>query len=154
MPSRMVGVAAARAGGPAVPREDDRTDGGASMSRRLGVGAALVDGVLVPGDVALDGDRVEAVGLPAAAGGRIAAPGLVDLQVNGFDGVDVMTADADGLAHVGRALAARGVTSWLPTLVTASRASTDAALDVLATACRPDATPDGARPLGVHLEGP
>ena len=118
------------------------------------MGAALVDGVLVPGDVALDGDLVEAVGLPAAAGGRIAAPGLVDLQVNGFDGVDVMTADADGVAHLGRALAAHGVTSWLPTLVTAPRAATDAALDVLATACRRDPTPDGARPLGVHLEGP
>jgi anhydro-N-acetylmuramic acid kinase len=40
----------------------------------------------------------------AAAGGRLAVPGLVDLQVNGFDGVDVMGADAAGLQAVGAPL--------------------------------------------------
>ena len=72
-------------------------------SRTLGVSAALVDGELVRGDVRLDGDVVAEVGLPPASGGRIAAPGLVDLQVNGFAGVDLMAADVDDM----RALAAR-----------------------------------------------
>ena len=78
-------------------------------SRTLGVSAALVDGELVSGDVRLDGDVVAEVGLPPAAGGRIAAPGLVDLQVNGFAGVDLMAADVDGHACPGgRAAAVRG----------------------------------------------
>jgi N-acetylglucosamine-6-phosphate deacetylase len=64
-------------------------------THRLGVSAALVDGRLVAGDVAIDGELVEAVGLPPASGGRIAAPGLVDIQVNGFAGVDLMAADVD-----------------------------------------------------------
>ena len=50
--------------------------------RTLGVSAALVDGRLLPGDIRIDGGVVTDVGLPPAAGGRIAAPGLVDIQVN------------------------------------------------------------------------
>ncbi len=124
------------------------------MTRRLGVGAALVGGELVPGDAALDDDgRLDAVGLAPAPGGRLAVPGLVDLQVNGFDGVDLMRADADGVRAVGRSLLRSGVTSYLPTLITAAPADTDAALDVLAGAAR-ERPSDGARVLGVHLEGP
>ena len=73
------------------------------MSTTLGVSAALVDGELVPGDVRVDGDTVTDVGLPPAPGGRIATPGLVDLQVNGFAGVDLMAADVEEM----RSLAAR-----------------------------------------------
>jgi N-acetylglucosamine-6-phosphate deacetylase len=122
-------------------------------ARRLGVGAALVDGELLPGDVEVTDERVTRVGLPAAAGGRIAAPGYIDLQVNGFAGVDVMGADEDGLRHVDCALAQHGVTSWLPTLITASPAQVERALGVLARHVG-SADRAGARPLGVHLEGP
>ena len=128
----------------------------------LGVSAALVDGRLVPGDVAVVDDVVEAVGLPPARGGRIAAPGLVDLQVNGFAGVDLMSADVADLHDLARALPPHGVTAWLPTLITAPVTDTDRALDRLTEAF---GTPDdagrgsaglggGARSLGVHLEGP
>ena len=131
--------------------------------RRLGVAHALVEGRLLPGDVEVDAGQVTRVGLPAAPGGRIAAPGLVDLQVNGFDGVDVMTADADGLRHVSRALAAHGVTAWLPTLITGPVEVTDRALGVIGGLARRRRGPEGAdvvgggrgaRVLGVHLEGP
>ena len=52
---------------------------------RLGVEAALVEGRLVPGDVSVDDGLVTAVGLDGPGCG-IAAPGFVDLQVNGFGG--------------------------------------------------------------------
>jgi N-acetylglucosamine-6-phosphate deacetylase len=100
----------------------------------LGVSAALVDGDLVPGDVRLDGDRVAEVGLPPADGGRIAVPGLVDLQVNGFAGVDLMAADVDEMRALAAALPHHGVTAFLPTLITASAADTDRALDRLGAA--------------------
>jgi N-acetylglucosamine-6-phosphate deacetylase len=121
--------------------------------RLLGVRAALVDGALLPGDVEVVGDRVTRIGLPAARGGRIAAPGYLDLQVNGFAGVDVMSADADGLRQLARALASYGVTSWLPTLITAPERSTERALRVLRQ-CLDRLGPEASRPLGVHLEGP
>jgi N-acetylglucosamine-6-phosphate deacetylase len=119
----------------------------------LGVSAALVDGDLVPGDVRLDGDRVAEVGLPPADGGRIAVPGLVDLQVNGFAGVDLMAADVDEMRALAAALPHHGVTAFLPTLITASAADTDRALDRLGAAFATD-QPGSARCLGVHLEGP
>jgi N-acetylglucosamine-6-phosphate deacetylase len=123
-------------------------------SRRLGVARALVDGVLVPGDVATDGDQIAAIGLPPARGDRIAAPGLVDAQVNGFAGVDLMTANEADIRAVGRTMTRYGVTAWLPTLITAAAADTDRALKEFAKALSAGPTADGARPLGVHLEGP
>jgi len=119
------------------------------------VEAALVGGALVPGDCALDDQgRLDAVGLPPARGGRLAVPGLVDLQVNGFDGVDLMGADSADLHAVGRCLLCFGVTSYLPTLITAAPADTDAAIDVLAEVTWTASPTAGARVLGVHLEGP
>jgi N-acetylglucosamine-6-phosphate deacetylase len=116
---------------------------------RLGVTAALVDGVLLPGDVELAGGIVTAIGLqpgPSAAG--IATPGLVDLQVNGFAGVDLQSASADGFRVAGEALLRTGVTAYRPTFVTAPEEDLVAALRSL-----PAAAP-GARILGAHLEGP
>jgi N-acetylglucosamine-6-phosphate deacetylase len=124
-------------------------------AHRLGVSAAFVDGQLVPGEITLEGDRVQSVGLPPARGGRIAAPGLVDIQVNGFAGVDLMAGDVEDLRDLARALARHGVTAFLPTLITAAATDTDRALERLATAFASDAArADGARSLGVHLEGP
>jgi N-acetylglucosamine-6-phosphate deacetylase len=86
---------------------------------RLGVAAALVGGELVDGDVEILDGRVEAVGLGAPSGSRIAAPGFVDLQVNGFAGVDFSAPGDDGYATAGAALLAGGVTAFQPTIVTA-----------------------------------
>lgn len=115
---------------------------------RLGVEAALVEGRLVPGDVAVDDGRVAAVGLERANGKGIAVPGFVDLQVNGFAGVDFLGADADGYAAAGDGLLETGVTSYLPTLITSPEADLVTALRAVPTRAR------GPRILGVHLEGP
>jgi N-acetylglucosamine-6-phosphate deacetylase len=123
-------------------------------AKRLGVARALVDGRFVRGDVAVDGPEVVEIGLPPAAGDRTAAPGLVDAQVNGFTGVDLMTSDEDGVRQVSRDVARHGVTAWLPTLITAPAAETERALDVLAKVLATTPDPGVARPLGVHLEGP
>jgi N-acetylglucosamine-6-phosphate deacetylase len=126
---------------------------GGRAARRLGVGSALVDGEMVRGDVAVRDGVVDAVGLSPAPGGRVAAPGFVDLQVNGFAGVDLMAADDDDVRMVGQALTRFGVTAYLPTLITAEPRMTTHALEILREAvAAPD--PLGARPLGVHLEGP
>ncbi|NMO90571.1 N-acetylglucosamine-6-phosphate deacetylase [Actinomycetospora sp. TBRC 11914] len=128
------------------------------MSRRLGVSAALVGGVLHPGDVAIADGRVEAVGLPAARGGALAVPGLVDVQCNGYTGIDLTAlgrAEPDeAVAQVGalrRAVVADGVTALCPTIITAAPDTLTGALAHLDRA-RPD--PAGARLLGAHVEGP
>jgi N-acetylglucosamine-6-phosphate deacetylase len=114
---------------------------------RLGVEAALVDGALVPGDVAIEGELVSAVGLEQGGQG-IAVPGFVDLQVNGFAGVDFLGADAEGYAAAGDALLETGVTAYLPTLITSPEPDLVAALRSVPETRR------GPRILGVHLEGP
>jgi N-acetylglucosamine-6-phosphate deacetylase len=115
---------------------------------KLGVAAAVVDGILVPGDVEVSDGRISGVGLAAPAGAGIAVPGFVDLQVNGFGGVDFLDADAEGYRRAGSALLETGVTAYLPTLITSPE-------DQLVAAMR-EVPLDGERPrvLGVHLEGP
>jgi N-acetylglucosamine-6-phosphate deacetylase len=125
---------------------------GRSGARRLGVSGALVDGVLVPGDVEVTHDAVSAVGLHPGRGALLALPGLVDLQVNGFAGIDLLTADVAGYGHAAEALARTGVTTYQPTFVTSPPEVTAAAL---ATLARVRAQPqNGARALAAHLEGP
>ena len=68
---------------------------------RLGVEAAVVDGMLLRGDVEIADGRIVAVGLNGAGGNGIAIPGLVDLQVNGFAGVDFASADLAGYRRAG-----------------------------------------------------
>ncbi len=115
---------------------------------RLGVAAALVVGDLVEGDVEVIDGRVAAVGLGAPAGTRIAAPGFVDLQVNGYAGVDFSAPGEIGHEAAARALLAHGVTAFQPTIVTAEAG---AMVDSIARACQ---IAGGPRVIGVHLEGP
>ena len=69
---------------------------------KLGVEAALVDGLLLKGDVEVDDGRIAASGSPRRAAAGIAVPGFVDLQVNGFGGVDFLDADATATAAPAR----------------------------------------------------
>src|SRR4051812_7871232 len=59
---------------------------------------------------------------------RTLAPGFVDLQVNGLDDVDVAEA-GERWPVLDRLLAAGGVTTWCPTLVTAPLDGYSARLD-------------------------
>lgn len=120
--------------------------------RRLGVAEAIVDGLRLPGDVAIEGDEIVAVGLEPAGSG-IAIPGLVDVQVNGFAGVDFLGAEVEQWLEASRRLLAAGVTTFLPTLITAAPQTLVAALGRAERAMRA-APAAAARIAGVHLEGP
>jgi N-acetylglucosamine-6-phosphate deacetylase len=115
---------------------------------RLGVGAALVDGSLVPGDVEIAEGKIAGVGLSSANGSGFAAPGFIDLQVNGFAGVDFFSADTDGYRRAGEALLQCGVTAYQPTFITSPEEELTAALR--------EVPRNGAAPriIGAHLEGP
>jgi N-acetylglucosamine-6-phosphate deacetylase len=120
---------------------------------RLGVRAALVDGALVEGDVAIADGRIARIGLEPVAAGGLAVPGFVDLQVNGFAGIDFLSADAAGYEQAGQALAATGVTAYLPTFISSPL---DAYGEALATVGELSASTGaiGPRVFGAHLEGP
>ncbi|HLX51297.1 MAG TPA: N-acetylglucosamine-6-phosphate deacetylase [Streptosporangiaceae bacterium] len=121
--------------------------------------ATTGSGVLSPGYVLVRDGRVAGAGsgppprppdveLP----GGLLLPGFVDLQVNGYFGAEFGTAGAAGWATVVRRLPETGTTAFLPTIITAPVERLAASLRN-AAALHPG-LPDGARVLGVHMEGP
>jgi N-acetylglucosamine-6-phosphate deacetylase len=84
----------------------------------------------------------------------IAAPGFIDVHIHGTGGHDVMEADEAGMAVLERALAKHGVTSYLPSTVTAPEDKILRALENLGQAILHHNGKQRSRPLGIHLEGP
>ena len=85
-------------------------------------------------------------------GGRTLMPGFIDVHVHGAVGHEAMDASVPGLQAMASFFASHGVTSFLPTTWTASRAGTLAALRAIAEARTLEGA--GARVLGAHMEGP
>jgi N-acetylglucosamine-6-phosphate deacetylase len=111
----------------------------------------------------IDGERIAEIGrddaVTAADGepsldaqGSFVVPGFVDVHVHGAAGYDTMDASAEALAGMAAFFARHGVTSFLATTITAPRAATLAA--IRAVASYSEAPPNGARLIGLHLEGP
>jgi N-acetylglucosamine-6-phosphate deacetylase len=120
------------------------------------------DQVIEHGAVLVDGHRIAEVGpagtvsRPAGArvidaAGRALVPGFVELQFNGGFGDD-FTDDPSSIWRVAGQLPRFGVTSFLPTIIT-SPLETLAAGQAVVTRGQP-AGFSGARPLGLHVEGP
>lgn len=78
-------------------------------------------------------------------------PGLFDSHIHGAMGKDTMDASAESLDIIGRYLLSCGITSWMPTTVTAPMADIENALRNVA-AYQPAG--DAARPMGCFVEGP
>lgn len=118
------------------------------------------EGILEGAAVVVEDGRIVAVGRDVQArgaqlvdaGGLYVIPGLVDIHVHGGAGYDTMDATPEALASMAQFFAAHGVTSFLPTTVTASHEQTLAAV-ANAARCQERST-GGAHVLGVHLEGP
>ncbi|MDQ3662103.1 MAG: N-acetylglucosamine-6-phosphate deacetylase [Actinomycetota bacterium] len=118
---------------------------------RLGVREAKIGDEIVGGDVLIEDGLVAEVGVSPPGRRGLAAPGYIDLQVNGFGGVDFLAADRDGYAEAGARLAKTGVTAYQPTFISSPPTAYEEALGV-ARSLQP--SPGGPRILGVHLEGP
>jgi N-acetylglucosamine-6-phosphate deacetylase len=85
------------------------------------------------------------------ARGFYVTPGLIDIHMHGTHGFDTMDATPEAILAMGRFIAKSGVTSYLPTTVTASAEATLLAILNVESTPRPR---DGAQHLGIHLEGP
>ncbi len=133
--------------------------------------------VLTPGYLICEGGTITEVGVGPPPGRPdvelttgFLLPGLVDLQVNGYFGVELGDAEPVGWAEVVRRLPETGATAFLPTFITspvdqlvaALRATAGfapelagpAAAGQAAAGIAPAPVSAGARVLGVHLEGP
>ena len=79
------------------------------------------------------------------------APGLVDTHIHGFAGADVMDNSQESLETMSRALLGAGVTSFLPTGLTASFETLNAICQTTAAFAGQES---GARIKGLFFEGP
>lgn len=114
--------------------------------------------VIEDGKIVALGSREE---LPLPGGARhhdfpekLLAPGFIDIHIHGGSGHDVMEPSPSALAAIEFGMAKHGVTSYLPTTVTAPLSNTLQSLEHLGNAIKAGGTPGRARPLGIHLEGP
>ncbi|MGI6277067.1 MAG: N-acetylglucosamine-6-phosphate deacetylase [Brevefilum fermentans] len=82
-------------------------------------------------------------------------PGWVDLQVNGFGGVNLSSENlkADQVVFVSHQLIKNGVTRWCPTIISSSFDRTKLSIEEIVKATHIDnQTKKGV--IGLHLEGP
>ena len=93
-----------------------------------------------------DDDRID-------VGGAYVIPGLIDIHTHGNSGHDFSDGDADGLAAMGRYLAAHGVTSFAPASMTLPYECLEKAFRTAAEYAR-NRSKNGARLAGIHMEGP
>lgn len=120
-----------------------------SLSGRL-----ILDDQVVAGTLTIENGLITdvAVGARSDAGEVFISPGFVDVHVHGWGGHSAM-GDRAALDGMARALLRRGVTSFLPTAVSAPLDELAAFADRV-RGWLPDAPRDGAEPLGFNLEGP
>ena len=83
--------------------------------------------------------------------GLVASPGYIDIQLNGGFGMD-FTCDPESIWQVAARLPQFGVTSFLPTMISAPLQAYENALEVHQGGPPPGLR--GAAPLGWHFEGP
>jgi len=114
-------------------------------------------------EVQIKGERIVGVISPKAGrrgrffGGSdfFITPGFIDIQINGFAGIDFNHPhfDGDSLVPVCKALLRTGVTRFCPTLITASRARLIRSIGEIVKACEKHPSVK-SMVLGIHLEGP
>lgn len=99
-------------------------------------------------------ETIQTVRQAAGRPGTWIAPGWIDIQVNGFAGVDYNSPATphDEIARSVHVQYASGVTRFYPTVITGSPADMKAALKNLASA--KDSLPEGIAMDGFHVEGP
>lgn len=78
-------------------------------------------------------------------------PGLVETHIHGYLGHDVMDADPEGIRAMSKGLVSAGVTSFLPTTLTASEEQLTKAAEVVAEEAD---KVTGAKIQGIFFEGP
>jgi len=117
-------------------------------------GRLVLEDRVAGGRITIEDGRIAAIDLDdePAANGPYLAPGFVDVHVHGWGGHDAM-GDPDALDGMARQLLRHGVTSFLPTALTAPIGALVAFAERVRT-WLPDAPADGAEPLGFNLEGP
>lgn len=117
------------------------------------------DGRVKRGIIVIEGDEIVRCEFEADAphweDEGVIVPGFIDVHVHGGGGSDVMDASPEALAAIARTHGAKGTTGWLATTVTHDEEAAVQAIEAAARYMTSERNGrDGARMLGIHLEGP
>ena len=122
-------------------------------------GLIYLDGRFRSATVLVRSGKIAAIDAPATPdcqivdlAGKLLVPGFLDIHTHGGGGIDVNAADPEGFAAISRFFAAQGTTGWLCSILTDSEERTLWSISQARAAM--DAPVQGAKLLGIHLEGP
>lgn len=86
------------------------------------------------------------------AEGKYISPGFIDIHIHGAGGCDTMDARVSAINTIAQMVAQSGVTSFLPTTISADVTKITQALDAISLAMKENVK--GPNVLGAHMEGP
>src|SRR5215813_11142795 len=125
------------------------------VTGKIGAGSAQKELYITGGRLAPRPDAVPSQDCELSGEDLRVAPGLIDIQINGYDGVDFNDPDtgAERIAAAARKLWRTGVTAFCPTIITESFGHISKCISNLIRAV--DKSPEFARAMiGIHVEGP
>ncbi|HYR85325.1 MAG TPA: N-acetylglucosamine-6-phosphate deacetylase [Terriglobia bacterium] len=121
-------------------------------TKKLASARLIIEGSSIAEVGAAESVRIPAGAQKIDASQFIVTPGFIDPHIHGCGGVDVMEGTYESLNAVSHVVARHGTTAFLPTTVSSPPEMLTAAIEKLGSLMTK--TFDGARPLGIHLEGP
>ncbi len=103
----------------------------------------IIDENLVPADAEI-----------IDAKGGYVAPGLIDIHIHGYVGLDVSDGNPEDLKKISEGIVKNGVTLWQPTTMTVEKSKILKAYDAVRSVLSESKDWNGAAIHGVHSEGP
>ena len=106
------------------------------------------------GKIAFIGDSNGKITCPiTVAENTVVVPGFIDQHIHGAMGADAMDGTVEALSTIANAVASEGTTGFLATTMTQSPENILKAMKAVDQYTKSEKT-DGAKVLGIHLEGP
>jgi len=129
-----------------------RTDGKTLTARRLVTGVGVIEYPVVRVD--REGRIAEIFSDTTVRSEETLTSAFFDVHTHGAAGHDLMDAEPEGMAAIGRFYAGRGVGRYLATTLTAPMDATLRSLEGLAGAIEKGYRRGESTPVGIHIEGP